>query len=366
MAIHFDAHRMRAVKEAHAAWWRGDLRRPLLHLKVHDAYPSRPTSTPSLSQANCTDFSYTPEQIIDTIDANLSRAEFLGDSYPSVSFAAFGPGVLSAFCGAQIHNETGNVWFHPGEIRPIDKVHVRYDPENIWTRRIKELYRAGIERWGNSVVLGMPDMGGVLDVAATFVGTDNLLLDLYDAPEEVLRLIEEIEIAWYAAFDDLSGVLQAANMGYTDWAGLYSEEPAYVLQCDFCYMIGPEMFRTFVLPTIQRDCERLTNTMYHLDGVGELAHLNDLLSIDALRAVQWQYGTGQQPVEHWMDVYERIARGGKRMQVIDNEGTLTGIWQVLEQYERQAYFSMSVGSARREELDRLLDRFWRPVGLDGR
>lgn len=55
-------------------------------------------------------------------------------------------------------------------------------------------------------------------------------------------------------------------------------------------MIGTDMFEEFVLHTLQRDCLALTNTLYHLDGEGELRHLDRLLSIPALKAVQWVPG----------------------------------------------------------------------------
>ena len=53
----------------------------------------------------------------------------------------------------------------------------------------------------------MPDLGGIMDVAASFVGTEDLLLYLIEEPEEVTRLLGEIQTAWYAAFDDMASVL---------------------------------------------------------------------------------------------------------------------------------------------------------------
>ncbi len=47
-----------------------------------------------------------------------------------------------------------------------------------------------------------------------------------------------------------NNVLQPHNPGYSDWAGIYSDLPSYVPQCDFSYMIGPDMFDTFVKPEL--------------------------------------------------------------------------------------------------------------------
>ena len=319
MPVHFDSERKARVLDAHSRWWNGTLNRPLVSVTLDGAYPSRPNPSPApiLSQASCADFRWSPEQVIDAMDDHLSRQEYLGDAFPLVNFSAFGPGVLAALCGAKLDNSSGGVWFWPDKEREIADIHVQYDPENVWAKRIKALYRAGLEKWNGLVIMGMPDLGGVMDVAATFRGSENLLLDLYDEPEEVLRLVHEIEDAWYAAYNDFAEVLKPQGC-FSDWSGLLSKDPSYIIQCDFCYMIGNPMFRQFVLPTLAKDANRLTNTIYHLDGIGELNHLDDVLALENLNAVQWVFGAGKGPAIDWLDVYRKIQASGKRMWIIEH------------------------------------------------
>lgn len=331
MAIHFDLERMHRVQEAHVRWWNGTLDRPLVRVTLNNVHPSEHIyPAPLLNQQSCADFSWSPEQLIDALDEQLSRHEYLGDAFPFVNFDAFGPGVLAAFCGAKLDNSSGNVWFWPDEEREIADIHVKYNPDNIWVRRIKDIYRAGLEKWNGTVIMGMPDLGGVMDVAATFRGSENLLLDLYDDPDEVLRLNREIQDAWYAAYEDFAAVLAPQN-GFSNWSGLLSREPSYIIQCDFCYMIGNAMFRQFVLPTLREDTERLRHTIYHLDGIGELNHLDDILALGKLDAVQWVFGDGKPSGLHWLDVYKKIQASGKQMMIVggpqdylDVLGTLHG------------------------------------------
>lgn len=328
MAIHFDFARQARSLAAHESWWAGTLNRPLVKLAVRDAHPG-PAAGPILSQATCADFSQSPEEVVSALDAHLSRYEYLGDAFPMIGFESFGPGVLAAFCGARLDNSTGGVWFFPDRAREIGEIHIEYDPENIWVRRIKDIYRAGLKKWRGLVIMGMPDLGGVIDVAATFRGTQNLLMDLYDAPGEVLRVIGEIERAWRAAYEDLSETLAPQGMR-TDWSGLLSKAPSYILQCDFCYMIGVDMFRKFVLPTLVRDCAWLGRSIYHLDGVGELNHLDDILKIEKLDAVQWVYGDGKPGARHWVEVYRRIAGAGKRQMIVGNAADFAYVSKIIE------------------------------------
>lgn len=315
MAIHFTMDQMKKCQENHDLWWEGKLNRPLVKVALTDAYEAdRITRAPVLSQANCTDFSYTADGIVDAMDAELSKCEFLGDAFPMINFDAYGPGVLAAMCGAKLDNSSGRVWFFPDEEREIADIHVKYDPENKWSRRIKDIYLAGLNRWGGLVKMGFPDLGGVLDVAATFRGSENLLIDMIDEPEEVVRLAKEIEKAWREAYEDFASVL-APQGGYTHWSGLLSTEKSYIVQCDLSYMIGKKMFDDFVLDTIRNDTKTLRHTIYHLDGVGELNHLDSILSLPDLNAVQWQFGDGKPGPMHWLDVYRKILDAGKLIMI---------------------------------------------------
>ena len=350
--INFSFERMKKVEEAYGLWWEGKLNRPLVNLSLTGAHPmEKPLKHGVLSQANCHDFSVPAEEVIDDLDAFLSTKAYLGDGYPYVNFDAFGPGSLAAFLGAKVDNHTGGVWFFPQEKMEIEDIHLKYDPENPWVRRIKDIYRAGLERWDGLVKFGLPDLGGVMDVVATFRGTEDLLTDLYDAPEEVLRVIGEAETAWREAYNDFSAAL-AYQGGTTDWSGLWNKEKGYIFQCDFCYMIGNPMFREFVLPTITRDTERTCHSIYHLDGKGELKHLDDLLALPELNAIQWVPGDGTPTGIVWKEVYAKIAAAGKGAWVV---GTPKDALDVIGELHNNPYINFGLDAGQKSLIQTLLE-----------
>lgn len=244
-------------------------------------------------------------------------------------------GVAAAFMGARLDNSSGRVWFWPPQQdQPITELHLEYDPENPWLKRVKDIYAAAMERWQGQVLMSMTDLGGNLDTVATFVTTQRLLLELYDHPEEVERLVWEAHSCWHRFYAELNAILQPINPGYSDWSGIYSEQPGYMLQCDFAYMIGPQMFEQFVLPELRASCQRLPHSFYHLDGIGQIRHLDLLLSIPELDGVQWVPGDGKPDCAHWPEVYRKIHAAGKKIQVVN--GGFAAIAAIIEQ----------VGSAR--------------------
>jgi hypothetical protein len=316
MSIAFTPRQWDRICEVYGLWWEGKLDRPILPVVLRGRDPGRSKpSLPLLSQENSTDLSIPAKDIIDRIDYELSQNVYLGDAFPYFNMHCFGPGIAAAFLGAEIDNSTGRIWFHPKEILPITELHFEYDPDNVWLNRIKEIYYEGMKRWQGQVLMGMTDLGGTLDILSTFRPSENLLLDLYDHPEEVKRLTWEISSLWKRFYQELNEVLQPVNPGYSDWAQIYSDKPGYILQCDFSYMISPAMFDEFILPELEDMCRFLDRSFYHLDGVGEIPHLDSILAIKELDGVQWVPGDGKPTQSHWPELYQRIHGAGKNSQL---------------------------------------------------
>ena len=255
-----------------------------------------------------------PEQIVDRLDWELSRLRFPGDAFPSL-FTNFGAGVAAAFLGAEVEARHETVWFAPKEVKDIADLRLRYDSANPWLARVRDFLRAAADRWRGAVQVSMTDLGGTLDVLSTFRPSQLLLLDLYDHPGEVERLAWEIHELWFRYFDELDSIIRPTNPGYSAWPGFISDRPHYMLQCDFSYMISPDMFERFVRPELAATCRRLDRPFYHLDGPGQLRHLDSILSIPELAGVQWIPGAGAPDCRHWPEVYRKIRDAGKLIQI---------------------------------------------------
>jgi len=361
VAIDFTKDAWTRIRETYAAWWAGELDRPLINVSVRGRDPGRPE--PKLRERG-----FVPQHgldvpvqaIVDRWDYDLSCKRYPGDSFPTV-WLNFGAGVIAAFLGARLEADDNTVWFHAPEHREIADIHFAYDADNVWLRRTKEVTAAAVERWNGAVQVGMTDLGGNLDILSTFRPGQELLLDLYDHPDEVKRLTWEAHELWFRYFDEFNAILQPANPGYTAWAAIFSPEPYYMLQCDFCYMISPAMFDEFVKPELAATCKRLVNPFYHLDGPGQLPHLDSLLEIPELKGVQWIPGAGVPDMAHWPDVYRKVRDAGKLIQVfLEHPATGLGLLDTLAEQLGSAEGIILIGEVGPEhdaELHDLLKRY---------
>lgn len=315
MSIRFTAADWDRIQENYGKWWDHTLDRPLIKITLQDKV-SCPGQVPLLSQATCHRFDISPEDVIERINFELEQQEYLGDAFPMFNFDVFGPGVVAAFLGAAADNSSGQMWFHDNRSLELKDMHFEFRNDNPWFLRICDIYRAGIRKWKGNVLMGMPDLGGIMDVLASLRGSENLLYDLYDEPDEVKRVSAEIQGIWLQYYKAFSEILQPVSPGYTDWSGLFSSTPSYVVQCDFSYMLSPDMFHEFVLDDLTCLCRSLSHTLYHMDGKGELPHFPQLASIRELDAIQWCPGEGAPPTMEWPEVYRSIRESGKNIHIL--------------------------------------------------
>ena len=314
--IAFSDKQWERVYANYRRWWKGKLGRPILPIILHGKDPGRPEpKIPQLVYGNIKDFSITAEQIIDRMDYDMSCNEYLMDAYPYAYMANFGAGVTAAFLGAKVESANDTVWFLPPDrYKMPSELTFKYDEGNIWLNRVKDIYRAGMKRWGGSVIMGMVDLSGIMDVLSMFCGTENLLLALYDEPEEVKRCVNELQKLWFRFYDEINDILKG-SWGYTDWAGILYEKPSYMQQSDFSYMIGSDMFAEFVLPELESSAARFDRSFYHLDGQGQLPHLQYLLKSEHIAGIQWVPGVPESDHEDWSEVYKKISAAGKKIQM---------------------------------------------------
>ena len=302
-------------------WWAGELERPLVYLAVPDC----DTKTGRYRFLSNYPFEMPAEEIVDRHANYLATVRFYGDSFPWW-WVNFGPGIAAGFMGAKVHSVSDpseTVWFSPPAQVELQDLDLGYDPENIWLKRVKELTAAIVERWQGRLAASMTDLGGNLDILASFRDTQTLLTDVIDQPEEVDRLVKQITGMWLRYYQEIDAIIRPACRGTSCWTPIWSTGKTYMLQCDFSYMISPSMFERFVLPDLTAVCDFLDHGFYHLDGKGEIPHLDLLLSIKRLRGIQWIPGDGQPSPDRWLSLLKRIRDGGKLCQVfVSPEGAL--------------------------------------------
>lgn len=253
-----------------------------------------------------------PRRIENTL-YDIGHTRYFAEGYPSV-FTNFGPGALTACIGGTHKLSPYTVWFENRQViedwENVPALSIL--PESRMYRMIEEM-TAGLLSHKDKLITSIMDIGGTMDIVAALRGSENLLYDLYDYPEEIKAFIKKLELLWKEYFLTYSARLIREQGCMTSWQPVWSDRSFYPLQCDFSAMISPEMFGEFILPDLRFQTEYMERSIYHWDGPGEIPHLDQLLSLPRLNAIQWTSGDGNPPLEDpcWYDLYRRIQAAGK-------------------------------------------------------
>lgn len=250
---------------------------------------------------------------------NVENTYYAGEALPYYE-CSLGPDQFAAFMGGKIEfsEEAATSWVHPFWNDDYTEADVRLDtsPDGYF-EKLMGFIKTAREFAGGRFLLSMPDLHGNMDAIMAARSSQNLCIDLADDPEKVQRVLGQILTLFPRIVDAAAAAGEMDNNGYIGWIPTYSEEKFAVLQCDFSIMISPEMCRYFVIPALEYEASRLKHNVYHYDGVGALAHLDEILAIKAIDVIQWVPGAGQPRTIEWMDLLKKIQKAGKSLWLYD-------------------------------------------------
>ena len=105
------------------------------------------------------------------------------------------------------------------------------------------------------------------------------------------------------------------------------------VQCDTSAMFHPAMFAKFVVPALAEQCEWLDHAMFHLDGHQCIKHLDLLLGIDGLDAIEWtpdpQVPTGGDPAWYPMTTEKSLKPGNQCRRSASEPEEVEPFWMQL-------------------------------------
>lgn len=227
------------------------------------------------------------EYCLERAEANAQNTYYGQDAIHS-EFVNFGPGVHAAMLGAPYVLQPTSIWFDmQPPIKNWDAMPAfETDVTHPLYRAIEDHTRALCNASKGRYAVSYTDIGGQMDVLFSLRG-EELLSDLIEYPDEILRAQTKLDDAFLSYFKTLTEWIGPTGCGYTGWIPIANDVPWYPIQCDMSVMISARMFEKFVLPSLDKVSTAIGQSIYHLDGPGEIQHLDMLLSLSHVHAIQW-------------------------------------------------------------------------------
>ena len=242
---------------------------------------------------------------------------FLGESFPNLNID-FGPGSTAAYLGSDIGFKEDTVWFKKCLDGWDGVPKLTFDPENKWFKKHLQLAKDCRALAKDDFYVDMPDLMENIDVLASLRGAQDTLFDLLDEPVKVGQRIQEVTDVYYDYYDRFYDVIKDKDGGnaYTVFQ-IWGPGRTVKLQCDFSAMMAPEDFRKYIQPSLRTQSENVDHVLYHLDGPAAIKHMDALMEIEGIDALQWTSGDAgpDGTLPDWDVIYDKAIAAGKSIWV---------------------------------------------------
>jgi hypothetical protein len=297
------------AQERLTALWQGRARgRPCLAVTAPSGRGLQPPPLPPDPEARWLD----PDTVLGLARTQLENTWWGGESIPS--FLLMGGWVVSL--GGTPHFDSRTIWFDP---QPVDFTHAspfRHDPADPWVVKHRRLYERALAAAGwDDFLVGNPCILPANDLLSMHMGTDTFLLALVDQPEWMRKAIRTGARDLVRARRDLRDMAEGRHrfpFGIAGWMPFWAPESFASTQSDVSCLLSPDMFEEFVVPELDELAAAYGALWYHLDGGNARQHLPRLLSLPALRVIQYTPMPSEPPngPEH-LALYRQIQAAGR-------------------------------------------------------
>lgn len=299
------------AQERLLAWWEQEIvdRACIQVTALRRGFTPREIPAPKSIEDRWTDLDY----VIESQGEKIGATYYGGEAFPLFN-PNLGPDMFAAFLGAPVTFAEDTSWVDPIIDGWDPAPRFELDRQNKWYPMQMELVaraqEAGRGRW----ITGIPDTHSGGDALSALRGRQQLCLDLVDNPEAVQAAMADLEPLVLEVYDSFFPAVEYQRYGSSSgWLPIWGEGRANVIQCDFIALISAEMFERHFLHELALQAQWLDRTIYHLDGPDCIRHLDLLLSIPEIRAIQWVPGAGAPPMPYWIPLLRRIQEAGRSL-----------------------------------------------------
>ena len=336
-------------KKHYLDWWsqKGIVLTMWEHIEKEGA-PYADISMPSPAK-DINQFWFDPDWRSDYLNYKMSRYSYKADILP-VANTQLGPGSLGAILGADLEGREDTIWIRDKE--DFDG-NIVFDENNKWWQLHLDLLRKCKTKAQGNYMIGCPDLVEGLDVLASLKGSNNVLMDIMLDPEAVMKQLQDINDAYFKVFDQIYDIINENGEMAFCYFSIWGPGKVSKIQSDISIMISEDDFRTYAIPFLQEQCNKIDYTLYHLDGVDAMRHIDAILELDGLNAVQWTPGVGQPQGGDacWYDLYKKILTGGKS--IMANWVTLDELRPLLDNVGNQG-LNIQMDFKSEKEIDEAL------------
>lgn len=249
------------------------------------------------------------DKILDNYLYNNKGIDFLGDGLPAF-WISLGTHEIASYMGAEIvwAGDSDTNWVKPSDCEFSDILPIKLDKNNAFYRRMLQFYDKAVKKFDGRSLIFTLDNHTNMDLLLSLRGDATLCIDTVDCPELIDEAMPHVRQVFKEMFADTCKAGQFDKYGYS--YDTYSEKSNTTLACDFSALVGKEMFRRWILPTLEYEASLVERVRFHWDGPDALRHFDDIMSIKKLHTISYVPNPSVRHTAH-LELYQKVQACGK-------------------------------------------------------
>jgi hypothetical protein len=208
------------------------------------------------------------------------------DRIPTV-FPQYGHALIGALCGAPIVAGSGTVWVEPiiDDLEQIDSL--RLDFADVCGQKLAAEYDMLLDWAADKCAVARYETEGVTDTMAALRGTQRLLYDLVDAPEQIARFARIVtdSLIEFAAwnFTHVADRQDLCGGSASNWSLWHAPRSIHFAE-DASVLMSAAIYREFFQAADRRLTSAFPNSLLevHAEGNHQLANFADIAGVGLL------------------------------------------------------------------------------------
>ncbi len=296
------------------AWYEQQvIDRPPVRFSRHNALYADADAAAQARYSNIKDWWFDAEYQLERFLRGLESKRFLGETFP-LFWPNLGPNVFAGCYGCPLVFGEVTTWAEPiitdyAQLPTLDW-------QSEYLAKLDELTLRALEQAPGRYLVGYTDLHPGIDWLAALRGTEPLLYDFYDNPDDVEAMLATSTPDFLAYYDHFDTLLKAHKQPSVSWMEIPSFGRMHIPSCDFATMVSPRHFRQYIWPVLAAECAAMTHNVFHMDGKGVAHHVDAILELPNVQAIQWVQGVADDmPIMQWTPLIRKLQAAGKSVVV---------------------------------------------------
>jgi hypothetical protein len=223
---------------------------------------------------------------------------------------------MEAICGVtpRLHVKANSIWAGFGQgIWPDDWWAKGYQVKvnNEWLKLLIESTRYCVEEFSDTFAIAQTSiMRGMMDIAAALMGDKNVIIAMYEHPDEFHALMDRLTEICIMVMKAQNDIIPCFHDGFVNAWGVWAPGTVTRHQEDEAAYISPKFYREFIMPYDRKLCQAFDYTTIHFHSAHHI-HGDVVTDIPELGALQFSlepppsYGP---TLKEWVPLWSRLIR----------------------------------------------------------